>query len=122
MRRTWLLAVILVAVALFALEYRWDVEASKTFDSSVVKFVRDRFTGEVYAEVYGYSDELGYVATLKKIRNNGHPIKKWDTITGVLANTIRGSIIWLIILGLAALRKATADPPGQQTQGPPSQQ
>lgn len=52
MNRRWVIPAVLLALLVLALTFRWDTEASKTTDTAAVKWVRDRWTGRLWARTY----------------------------------------------------------------------
>lgn len=52
--RKWVVPALMLTILLWAHQTRWQVKASKSTDYEVMKWVQDRWLGEVWLQSYGY--------------------------------------------------------------------
>ncbi len=88
---------ILIAILLLAYCFRWHIEVSKTYDNSVVKYARDRWTNDVWLKFYTLPDYIEVPASESKAKRN-FIVKKHNIATGVWCGLLAINTIWLFFI------------------------
>lgn len=108
--RPWLTPLVVLIILLLAFAFRWDYNASKTYDWGVVKWKTDRWDGRKWAEVYevmtsnGQSNSFVYEVPYDREGNllkgdlRRSAYKKRNLATAVWGTSVIGASIWLILV------------------------
>ena len=98
-----LLPLIVVIVLIILSLTRWTTVATKSYDWGVVKFERDRWTGQVFVSQYGYS----YTQTLNREPDAAYDYdtQKWDShiASRILRIRIIATVTWWILFVVAVI-------------------
>ena len=106
--KRWVLPLVLLLVIVTASALRWDVEATKTYDTGVLKWERDRWTGDTWIKHYGgwYAEATlalpPNALTQERVEKAHVKMKTLSLARDILAG---GMVLWLAVELLREYRK-----------------
>lgn len=97
---------VILALLISAMSLRYNVEASKTGDVGVIKWERDRWTGDCWLKIYGITKERP--TNGMRLSSEGDEDKAWqlrNRLTLIWWGLVVADLLWLTIICLCARRK-----------------
>jgi len=102
-----MLPLIILAILILLMVFRWDAQATKTINTGVIKWKLDRWTGEYWAFVYStQSGAFSIPAGPEEDEEKIAIVKKTDVLNMLWLILFAGSVVWFVGTVIIEKKKA----------------
>ena len=105
MNKRWIIPLVIIAVILLAGLFRYNIEATKTTDEGVIKWERDRWTGDLWVKVYGLRNSGRVIAVPEWTEEQSAAIRRKEEYINLARDIILIGLIFWLLLELHLMRK-----------------
>lgn len=99
-RKRLFIPLVLLVIILLSSMFRWDIEATKTSDNLVLKWERDRWTGDLWLNVYSVKSPgmiLALPEQLWTVEKHEHALTKRRNLTKARNITAGVMVFWFVM-------------------------
>lgn len=107
MRYRWIVLLIIFIILLTAFAFRYNIEATKTVDHGIVKWEKDRWTGNVWVHYYVFAGNIrGGIMILSTDFDINKPEEReeyWDAYGKAIRKRNLLTYVWCFTAGITAI-------------------
>lgn len=99
-RKRLFIPLLLLVIILLSSMFRWDIEATKTSDNLVLKWERDRWTGDLWVKFYSVKSSgmiLALPEQLWAVEKHEHALTKRRNLTKARNITAGVMVFWFVM-------------------------